>query len=141
MLSPENYLQTDGALTSAQIIAWAYDKKAMAPHQDWDLMMSGYWWAPLMVDLIEDNCPHRRACLSALYITSAQIVPMQRDALSLEIREERELHQLLTETEKGGHPWLLTWARRTREVIGHPERFHRKLWLWGGYSRHPVEHG
>ena len=116
-------------LTADGIRAWAYSG-AEQPFQDWDSIIAQLEHRPLLLELVVDpGCPvrSRETLLGSLYCL---------------VGHTHDKAQFLDATRVAGQSadaWLVTWARRVREIIDHPEAFDRSDWCGlPGYAAQPV---
>jgi hypothetical protein len=115
--------------TNAKIRAWAYSG-AEEPVQDWDILIADPEHLPLLLEVIADPaCPprSRETLLSSLYCMVGHAQSRQRFLDAAQVAE------------RSADAWLMTWARRVREIVDHPEVFDRSDWCgFPGYARRPT---
>ena len=116
-------------LTAAGIRAWAYSG-AEQPFQDWDILVARLEHLPLLLELVGDPaCPARarETLLGSLYCLVGHTPDKQQFADAVRVAGQ------------SADVWLVTWARRVREVIDHPEVFDRSDWCGlPGYAARPA---
>jgi hypothetical protein len=116
-------------LTTAGIRAWAYSG-AEQPFEDWDIIVASLEHLPLLLELVGDPaCParSRETLLGSLY------------CLVGHTQDKAQFLDAAGVAERSADVWLVTWARRVREIIDHPEAFDRSDWCGlPGYVTRPA---
>ncbi|MEU5257982.1 hypothetical protein [Amycolatopsis sp. NPDC021455] len=115
--------------TADSIRAWAYSG-ADQPSQDWDLLVAELEHLPLLLELVGDpGCPARarETLLGSLYCMVGHTP------------DKKQFLDAARVARQSADAWLVTWARRVREIIDHPQAFDRADWCgFPGYAARPA---
>lgn len=117
--------------TAEELNAWAYEARAMAPTEDWDLAVTDDDRCELILRLAADPaCPSRNFFLRCLYLFVGDAVRSGFVAHRREI-----VLELLARVRADCPPDVIRWADRSRElVVGPSSAVDDALWCDGGYS-------
>ena len=118
--------------TSAELMAWAYDRNSTWPEQDWDLAVTSDHNGQLLLQLaLDTTCPKREFFLRCLYLfvgdaVRSGFVAHRRDAVV----------ELLNSVPSGPTPEISRWLARSQDLIdADRSAVDYTLWCDGGYSR------
>lgn len=123
--------------TADDLRLWAYTPDAHYPDemsQDWDLCITDFGRAPLLLQFASDPvCPNRKFFLACLYLLAGDTV--RTPAGNHLIPQLTEVLRLVSpEAPKDIH----LWVERTGHLLTHPESYDYDSWGWGdlAYDEH-----
>jgi len=119
--------------TAEDLRLWAYTPDADYPDemsQDWDLCVTSFERAPLLVQFASDpDCPNRKFLLSCLYILAGDSVRDPDDRSDVP-----RIQEILRLVAPDAPPDVLRWVQRTERLLARPETYDYNRWGWGYFA-------
>jgi hypothetical protein len=114
--------------THAELRAWAAERGAMCPMEDWDLMITaGSENDMVCLELAASDLPNADFFLRCLHIVIG-------DALRTEwrTRSREEIEGLVAQGAPSANAAVRKWAQAARQVLSRPDTFDAEDWIHGG---------
>ena len=114
--------------THDDIRAWA-SSGAVAPMQDWDIVIAFPENIDLLLELVSDqSVPSRRFLLGSMYCMVGHCDHADARVLSAAERAR-----------ESDDAWVSTWGRRVLKILADPPTFDRDDWCgWPGFAADPA---
>ena len=117
--------------THEELRTWAYDPNAMAPTQDFDLMVAELFNADLILELTADeNCPNRGFFLGCTYLIVGDAVRTK-----FRLNSKEKIEEFIRDAEKVGGDLLTLFVLDAKDLLENPRKFNYTNWCDSGLAR------
>ena len=115
--------------TESELREWARDPEAEYPEevsQDWDLMITDFETAPMLLKLANEDSPNSQFFLACLYLLGGDCVRNGVNKVAVE-----KLKDILNLISTDAKPDVHLWKKRTLILLEKPKTFNYDDWCYG----------